>query len=124
MTDHRRLTQQQLATEATQTFGEDPMKWAFLCPSCGDIATGQDFKDALAEYPRENRDGSPVMASDRLGRECIGRTLGVLRKDAEYTGRGCDWAAYGLFGGPWTVELPNGKTMHCFPLAAPETANS
>lgn len=114
---HRKLTQAELITEATERFGTDPLNWAFQCPSCGDIANGQDFSDALAEHPRTNlRTDKPVIASDIVGQECIGRTLGALSRKA-YTGRGCDWAAYGLFAGPWEIELPNGRTAHSFRLA-------
>lgn len=118
MTEHRKLTQAELVAEATQHFGGDPLNWAFLCPSCGDIANGHDFRDALAANPRKHQSGTDVIASDVVGQECIGRTLGALAKgQGKYTGRGCDWTAYGLFGGPWTITLPNGRSMHAFPLA-------
>lgn len=118
MTTARTLTQAELCTEAAERFGADPTKWAFVCPSCGDIANGDDFSQALADNPRKHRTGADVIASDIVGQECIGRTLGALSKSqSEYTGRGCDWAAYGLFSGPWTVALPNGRTMHAFALA-------
>ncbi len=115
----RKLTQAQLIAEARKRFGDDPLKWAFICPTCGDIANGEDFRQALAEHPRTNlRTGKPVVASDLVGRECIGRTLGALdKKPGKYGGRGCDWAAYGLFAGPWEIELPNGRTAHGFALA-------
>ncbi|PNG19740.1 VVA0879 family protein [Streptomyces cahuitamycinicus] len=117
-TEHRKLTQAELVAEATERFGEDPLKWAFLCPSCGDIADGADFSEALAAHPRKHRTGADVIASDVVGQECIGRTLGALEKGrGKYIGRGCDWAAYGLFGGPWTIALPEGRSMHAFPLA-------
>lgn len=113
---HRKLTQAELVAEARERFGDDPMKWAFQCPSCKDIATGLDFRDALAEHPRRHmRSGEDVIASDLLGRECVGRTLGALTDG--YTGRGCNWAAYGLFPGPWTIEMPDGRSVHGFPLA-------
>jgi hypothetical protein len=113
----RTLTQAELITEARARFGADPLAWAFQCPSCQDIATGADFREALAEHPRRNlSSGEDVIASDLLGQECIGRTLGALDRKP-YEGRGCDWAAYGLLAGPWTVALPNGRSMHSFPLA-------
>ncbi|MEV6833536.1 VVA0879 family protein [Streptomyces sp. NPDC051133] len=115
-TESRKLTQAELLAEATERFGTDPLKWAFICPSCGDTADGQDFSDALAANPRTHRSGETVIASDIVGQECIGRTLGALSR-GKYTGRGCDWAAYGLIAGPWQIELPNGHTMHAFPLA-------
>lgn len=114
---HRKLTQAELVAEAKARFGDDPMQWAFQCPTCKDIATGQDFRDALAEHPRTNlRTDKPVIASDIIGKECIGRTLGALGRKP-YKGRGCDWAAYGLFAGPWEIVLPDGRSMHAFPLA-------
>lgn len=117
-TEHRKLTQAELVAEATERFGDDPIKWAFICPTCGDIANGEDFREALTAKPRKHRSGADVIASDVVGQECIGRTLGALDKgNGKYTGRGCDWAAYGLFGGPWTIALPDGRSMHAFPLA-------
>jgi hypothetical protein len=117
-TDYRKLTQAELLAEARTRFGDDPLKWAFICPSCGDIANGTDFSQALAERPRTNRAGETVIASDVVGQECIGRTLGALEKsDDEYTGRGCTWTAYGLFSGPWDIALPNGRVAHGFALA-------
>lgn len=87
-------------------FGESPAGWAFTCPHCGDVATGLDMRAALIERPR-----GQMVASDILGQECIGRTLGALskaekgwdarRKKGEV--RGCDWAAYGLLRGPDSV---------------------
>lgn len=118
ITDSRQLTQAELVSEATERFGADPIKWAFRCPSCGDTANGEDFRQALADNPRKHRAGADVIASDIVGQECIGRTLGALAKRQTYTGRGCDWVAYGLFGGPWTIALPDGRSMHAFPLAA------
>jgi hypothetical protein len=111
----RTLTQDELVEEARSKFGDNPLNWAFTCPSCGDVATGRDFKKALTAHPR-TRDGQPVTASDVLGQECIGRTLGALATPPTHQ-RGCDWAAYGLIGGPWTVTLPEGRTIHAFPLA-------
>ncbi|NEA22643.1 VVA0879 family protein [Actinomadura bangladeshensis] len=122
MADHRKLTQAELVAEARARFGDDPLDWAFECPSCGDVATGRDFREALAEHPRKNRDGSDTIASDVLGQECIGRTVGALKGPANDTGkgqakRGCDWCAYGFFPGPWEIILPDGRTMNGFPLA-------
>jgi hypothetical protein len=113
VTVHRTLTQAELMAEASERFGSDPLDFAFRCPSCGDIATIRDFKDA----------GDPYMA----GQGCIGRLLGALKGGPTSDGgggiakRGCDWAAFGLIGGPWTVVMPDGHEAHSFPLAeAPE----
>lgn len=103
----RKLTQAELWAEARERFGGDPADWAFQCPKCDDIATMKDFTDA-----------GP--GASFVGQECIGRHLGALKKP--YSGRGCDWAAYGLFHGPWEVVLPaeGDKPEHSvwsFPLA-------
>lgn len=117
-----RMTQADLLALLTERFGADPHTWAFQCPACGDIATATDFTDALAEHPRTRKDGTAVTASDRIGQECIGRTLGALnRSEQPWTGRGCDWTAYGLFGGPVIIDLPDGATMFCFPVAPAPT---
>ncbi|MEW2164348.1 VVA0879 family protein [Streptomyces sp. NPDC007084] len=105
---HRRLTQAELWAEATARFGNDPLKWRFRCPSCGDVASGADFKKVLDDSPSTHaptRRGRPVIWSDVLGRECIGRHLGAL--GSGIASRGCGWAAYGLIAGPWFVELPD-----------------
>jgi hypothetical protein len=100
MTAHRKLTQQQLATEARERFGDDQMSWAFQCPSCKDVATLADFRAAEVD-------------PGRAGQECLGRHM---------TGRGCDWAAYGLFRGPWEIVVPAEgdrpeRSIWGFPLA-------
>ena len=117
--DKTRWTQDELVAEATARFGEDALDWAFRCPSCGDVATARDFQQAGAD-------------PNRIGQECIGRHLGALSgtKPTEDQGRalasrGCDWAAYGLFRGPWLVTVPGGKEIASFPLApagAPDIA--
>lgn len=107
-----RVTQEVFLSTLAERFGPDPMRWAFECPSCGDVATGQDWKDALT--------GRDEPASNHLGVHCIGRGLGVLNRDQPkggYTGRGCDWAAYGWFRGPVLVTDPDGNEMACFRLA-------
>jgi len=99
--ERRELTRDELRQEARRRFGEDPKAWAFVCPTCGDVATVQDFMDA----------GDADAA--RIGQECIGRLLGsgaAVRRRGKIVPakgkRGCDWAAYGLFRGPWFVILP------------------
>jgi hypothetical protein len=107
-TPHRRLTQAELSEEARARFGDDPLAWAFRCPACGDVATLKDFQEAAGD-------------TARAGQECIGRSLGALQKPPTNK-RGCDWAAYGLFGGPWTIVFPAGgdqpgREVRSFPLA-------
>lgn len=111
-------TQDELVAELTARFGDDHKAWAFICPSCGDIAAAQDFKNAL---DADGRDDNPFQ---HLGQVCIGRLLGALKKDQPkggYAGRGCDWAAFGLFHGPEFVIMPDGRETPSFAIApAPE----
>jgi hypothetical protein len=106
-TKHRKLTQDELMAEAVRRFGNDPLDFAFTCPNCGDTATIRDF---------------PADQCDRAGQECIGRHLGALKGPPGTDGkgeaeRGCNWAAYGLFHGPWEIVMPDGRSSWGFPLA-------
>ena len=38
------MTHAEWLAEATRRFGDDPMAWKFVCPSCGHIASVQDWK--------------------------------------------------------------------------------
>lgn len=105
---HVRVTQDELVVEATLRFGADPMLFAFQCPTCDDVATIGEWKEL----------GDP----GRAGQECIGRKLGALKKPKATNKRGCDWAAYGLFRGPWEIVIaPEGdqpeRSIWGFPLA-------
>jgi hypothetical protein len=113
VTESRVLTQEELWAEAKERFGESPLDWAFQCTGCKDIATGLEFRDALAEHPRKHRElDRNVLFTDVFGQECIGRILG---KGAD---RGCMYAAYGLIHGPWQVAVQGRtKPMYCFALA-------
>ena len=123
MSEHRKMAQAEMVAELKARFGDDPMAWAFRCPRCGDVATGQDFRDALARHPRKHG-GADVVDSDVLGQECIGRTFGTLGVPADdWNGRGCDWTAYGLFHGPLEIVMPDGRSVWGFPIAdAPQPA--
>lgn len=105
-------TQQELVDELIRRFGEDPRTWAFVCPNCGDVAVSADFKAAM--------DGRGIdgYGSDHLGQICIGRLLGALGDG--YEGRGCDWAAFGLFQGPDFVIMPDGREVPSFAIAEAE----
>ena len=110
-------TRAELVAEMQTRFGEDSRDWAFKCPACGDVANGWDFIAACKNKP----DRDPNI----IGQECIGRTLGAC--DETYTGRGCDWAAYGLFHGPDFLIIPDGKggekKIPCFEIAPAPDVN-
>jgi hypothetical protein len=97
--------------EGERRFGPDLMKWRFVCPICGNIASIEDF--------RPHKGATPNSATC----ECIGRyTLFGDRKAGE---KPCNYAGYGLFRlSPVRVILATGKEIHCFAFAeAPATTS-
>jgi hypothetical protein len=109
------ITQGELLAELRKRFGDDPKAWAFVCPSCGDVASATDFRVAL---DANGRGDEP--ASNHLGQVCIGRILGALKREQPqggYKSRGCDWAAFGLFSGPMFVIFPDGRAEPSFRIA-------
>lgn len=78
------ITLEEWKVEGIRRFGPDQMTWRFVCPSCGHIASVQDYKDVGAEE-------SAVAFS------CIGRWL-PSRSDAFSGQEGpCNYAGGGLF---------------------------
>jgi hypothetical protein len=47
------MTQAELLQLLQDRFGLDPLAWAFVCPECGDVASGEDFRQALREHPEK-----------------------------------------------------------------------
>jgi hypothetical protein len=130
-TEYRTISQPDLLALLRERFGPDPGDWAFVCPQCGDVATGREFSHALASRAFTNsRTGENLQASDMLGQFCIGRLLGALDRlqtiaayRADPTTRGCDWVAFGLFQGPWAILLPDGRSVPSFaPAPAPPSS--
>ena len=66
------------AAEGVRRFGPDQARWAFVCPSCGHVATLRDWDVANAGYA--------------AAVSCVGR----------YDGTGDDAKTFGLAGGPCT----------------------
>lgn len=71
----KEYTKEEWLALGEKLFGKNFEKWKFKCPKCGNVASGQEFKNA---------DQNP----NAMYCECIGRHV---------KGKGCDWAAYGLF---------------------------
>lgn len=87
-TEVRRLSLQAWQEQARQRFGDDPMKWRFICPSCGHVAAMEDWKNA----------GAPAGA---VAFSCIGRYIGDQKAaaDAAFRNKGgpCNYTSGGLF---------------------------
>ena len=41
----RNITKDEWIAEGTRLFGDDMTQWKFVCPNCGGVQTGQDFRD-------------------------------------------------------------------------------
>jgi len=87
--------------EGQRMFGEDKRTWRFVCPSCGHIASVQDWMDAGAP------DGAVAFS-------CIGRYTGdgkvAADKAFKHAGGPCNYTGGGLFGlNPVEVYFEDGS---------------
>ena len=82
----RKLTHAEWTAEAEKRFGTGAMKWRFVCPVCGHVATVQDWKDAGAQ------EGAVAFS-------CVGRWAESPRKAFGGDGKPgpCDYTGGGLF---------------------------
>ncbi|TFC30094.1 hypothetical protein E3O55_08385 [Cryobacterium sp. MDB1-18-2] len=105
-------TQDELLAKLKLRFGDAPAGWSFICPSCKDIASV--VRAALDSAGRQEEHSTA-----HLGQVCIGRIIGALDKTraGKWEGRGCDWAAFGLFHGPDFIIMPDGHEAPCFAIA-------
>lgn len=76
----KKQTLEEWRAEARERFGEKGGDWQFVCPSCGNVQSPQDFIESGCDVEE---------AYNSSYQECIGRKV---------EGRGCTWAAYGLLG--------------------------
>lgn len=81
------ITSEQWEAEGEKLFGKDKMKWRFICPSCGHVASVQDWKDAGA-------------GPGEIAFSCVGRHLkdsaNAFSKETKKGGP-CNYAGGGLF---------------------------
>lgn len=105
-----KYTLEKWRAEAVRRFGDNPENWKFVCPACGRINTGREFREAGA-------------TPNDMYQTCIGRHNGNMRpasKGAKEDGKGCDWAAFGLLGTLGkgdTVVVEDGKEIDVFAFA-------
>lgn len=78
------LTYAEWEAEGVRRFGPNKMKWKFVCPACGFIASAEDYKNA----------GAPSMV---VGFSCIGRWLPYAREAFAKGDGPCNYAGGGLF---------------------------
>lgn len=82
-------------------FGKSMDRWRFVCPTCGSTMSIEKAR----KLPEDQKERLRAGNGWSIEQECVGRYL---------TGVGCDWAAYGLFHGPFFVVRPSGNKTPVF----------
>ncbi len=104
-----RMTIAEWKAEAVRRFGEDPMRWAFVCPSCGHVATVQDWMDAGA-------------TESAVAFSCVGRWIAADdAKTFKREGGPCNYAGGGLFKLNPVIVTYDGGEHEVFDFAPPPT---
>jgi hypothetical protein len=106
-------TLEEWTAKGIELFGEDRLRWKFVCPVCAHVTLVQDWKDA----------GAPVEAA---AFSCVGRwstpnpvvAFGNTGPNG-IRGKGpCNYAGGGLFGlNPITVTHADGHSTQTFAFA-------
>lgn len=108
----KEMTRDEWFAEGKRLYGDDVEKWRVRCPMCGKVSEVSEFKAAGASSP------------DCAFVECIGRYTGKGTPRKEPDGKGCNWAAYGLFGIPrddkYIITFEDGAKIETFPFADKE----
>lgn len=94
---------------AAVRFGDDPLKWRFVCPSCGHVAAVEDWRKA----------GAPEGA---VAFSCVGRWTGdrAAAADAAFKRKGgpCNYTSGGfLVINKLFVVLKDGQETPAFEVA-------
>lgn len=114
-TSQAKYTLAEWRAKAADLFGDDFMKWKFVCPVCGHVAAVQDWKDA----------GATARAA---AFSCVGRWAGANPMTTKgdigpngIKGKGpCNYAGGGLFQlNPVVVVDPDGHETKAFAFAGP-----
>lgn len=93
----RYITYAEWQAEGEALFGPDQLKWKFVCPVCGHIASVAEWKTA----------GAPLLAA---GFSCIGRWLDMPKTPSSYKNvKGpCNYSGGGFFKlNPVSVTFPD-----------------
>lgn len=104
------MTHAEWIAEGSRLFGFDPLKWRFVCPSCGYVATVQEWKDAGA--------GEGEVAFSCVGRHTNADDAATFQRK----GGPCQYAGGGLFKlNPVEVTMPDGRVIQSFAFASSDT---
>lgn len=98
----REITERAWNKEGERLFGKDRMRWRFVCPVCGHVASVADWKKVGA-------------TEGEVAFSCVGRHVPGAR-EAFTKGKGpCTYAGGGLIGmNPVRIKRANGKTTDVF----------
>lgn len=100
----RRISHTDWLAEGRRRFGDDVMKWKFVCPSCGHVASVQNWKDVGA-------------TEGEIAFSCVGRHLPNAKTLGKRPGP-CNYAGGGLFKlNPVTVEMEDDGEADRFEFA-------
>ncbi len=103
-TSRRTMTNAEWNAEGERRFGKDRLLWRFVCPSCGHVASVDDWRKAAAP------EGAVAFS-------CVGRYTGATAQMCERPGP-CNYAGGGLIGlNPVTVADMDGKEHDLFAFA-------
>lgn len=112
MPEIRKTTLAEWREEAVKLFGPDELKWQFVCPVCGHVASVADWKAVGA-------------SSGEVAFSCVGRHIEGSKPAFEKNGKGpCTYTGGGLFRlNPVEVLCPDGSTIQAFEFAKAEAKN-
>lgn len=99
-----KMTEQEWRDEAVRRFGPDEMQWRFVCPSCGHVASIQDWKDVGAKVTH-------------VAFSCVGRF--TENPHRALSGKGpCNYTGGGLIGlNPVSITRDDGGETRVFAFA-------
>lgn len=106
-----RLSKQEWSDRGRQLFGDDFVKWRFVCPACGNIATVEDYR----QFKEQGADANAATCT------CIGRYMG---KDWAKGEKPCDYVGYGLFRLSPVIVMMDDKEIDCFAFDESDSANA
>jgi len=86
----REVSREEWESKGRDLFGADQATWRFACPACKREMSIERVRSEFGEHLPRLREGD-----FRVEQECLGRYVPTL---------GCDWAAYGLFQGPLSID--------------------
>lgn len=105
----QRMTLAEWMAEGKRRFGNDQLRWKFVCPACSHVQAVEDFR------PFKDKGAQAADANFN----CIGRFSGSTRRAFEDEGPGpCNYTSGGLFNiSPILVKDEDGKECSSFAFA-------